>query len=74
LAIAEILGEQPLADAVGKLHRAARAGVRFDVVPLPHPSGASTWTKREPGITLLRQALAAIAAHPAWRALAAVPA
>ena len=37
-----------------------------DLIPLPHPSGASTWHRTEPGKTLLQQALARIAAHPAW--------
>lgn len=40
-----------------------------DLIPLPHPSGASTWFKTEPGLTLLPRALALIAAHPAWREL-----
>jgi uracil-DNA glycosylase len=33
-------------------------------VPLPHPSGASTWYKVEPGKTLLGRALRRLAAHP----------
>ena len=41
------------------------------VIPLPHPSGASTWFKMEPGKTLLPQALELIANHPAWRGLLA---
>jgi uracil-DNA glycosylase len=41
----------------------------FDLAPLPHPSGASTWQHVEPGKTLLRQALALIALHPSWRSL-----
>jgi uracil-DNA glycosylase len=44
-------------------------GWEADVIPLPHPSGASTWFKMEPGRTLLAQALNLIAAHPAWRAV-----
>ncbi len=44
-------------------------GVTFDLLPLPHPSGASTWHRMEPGRTLLEQALARLAAHPAVRAL-----
>jgi uracil-DNA glycosylase len=39
------------------------------VIPLPHPSGASTWFKREPGITLLQEALAQTSKHPAWKDL-----
>ena len=41
----------------------------MDVIPLPHPSGASTWHRTEPGKTLLHDALQQIAAHPAWRGL-----
>jgi uracil-DNA glycosylase len=39
------------------------------VIALPHPSGASTWHRTEPGKTLLAQALAKIARHDAWKAL-----
>ncbi len=45
------------------------AGRTTDLIPLPHPSGASTWFKMEPGKTLLAQALGLIAAHSAWRGL-----
>jgi uracil-DNA glycosylase len=38
-----------------------------DVVALPHPSGASPWHKMEPGKTLLRKALRALAKHPIMR-------
>jgi uracil-DNA glycosylase len=40
-----------------------------DLIPLPHPSGASTWFKMEPGRTLLAQALLLIGQHPAWQGL-----
>jgi uracil-DNA glycosylase len=39
----------------------------FDLVPLPHPSGASTWHRTEPGVSLLHQALKNINSHPAWQ-------
>ena len=61
--------EPPQFAVVGKLHRTRRNGVVFDLAPLPHPSGASTWQHVEPGKTLLRQALALIATHPSWRSL-----
>jgi uracil-DNA glycosylase len=64
LAISEVLGrEAPLADVVGKALRLAYHGVETDVIPLPHPSGASTWFKVEPGKTLLALALARVADH-----------
>ena len=68
LAIAQFMPVDKLDGVVGRLHRGKRNGVAFDVAPLPHPSGASTWQHTEPGKTLLRQALSLIAAHPAWRA------
>jgi uracil-DNA glycosylase len=69
LAIAQFMAVDRLDAVVGKLHRTTRNGISFDVAPLPHPSGASTWQHTEPGKTLLPRALALIAAHPAWRAL-----
>jgi len=38
----------------------------FDIIPLPHPSGASTWPRTEPGKSLLSHALNIIKEHPAW--------
>ncbi len=65
LAIGEVLGTaEPLAGVVGRSFRAQLHGVEVDVIPLPHPSGASTWFKLEPGRTLLARALELIAAHP----------
>jgi uracil-DNA glycosylase len=61
--------EVTLADVVGESFPATRAGRRFDAIPLPHPSGASTWFRREPGVTLLARALEKIAAHPSWQML-----
>jgi uracil-DNA glycosylase len=46
-------------------------GFEAELIPLPHPSGASTWFKMEPGKTLLPTALALIADHPAWHSLVA---
>jgi uracil-DNA glycosylase len=66
LAIAQFLDEAPLTDTIGRVHRKDGR----DLIPLPHPSGASTWYHVEPGKTLTRRALALIQKHPAWRALA----
>jgi uracil-DNA glycosylase len=68
LAAQELIGESELRSVVGPLHRAERAGAKFDVVVLPHPSGRSTWLNDEHNRTLLEQALDRIASHPAWRA------
>ena len=69
LATAQFMRVDRLDAVVGKLHKGKRAGVAFELAPLPHPSGASTWQDTEPGKTLLRRALALIAAHPAWKTL-----
>lgn len=65
LAISRFLPVTRLDEVVGRVHVAERAGVRFDLLPLPHPSGVSTWHRKEPGKALLAQALAALRAHPA---------
>jgi uracil-DNA glycosylase len=68
LAIAEVMGHRGgLADVVGTSQRLVFEGHRADVIPLPHPSGASTWHKMEPGRTLLARALKLLAAHPEVR-------
>ena len=66
LAIQQFMPIDKLDAVVGTLHKQKRNGVRFDLAPLPHPSGASTWQHVEPGKRLLPRALALIGAHPAW--------
>jgi uracil-DNA glycosylase len=75
LAIQEVLGQtEPIAAVVGRQLRIRFHGVPVDVIPLPHPSGASTWFKMEPGRTLLEHALRLIADHAeVKRAFAAAP-
>jgi uracil-DNA glycosylase len=69
LAISEVLGHTgTLAEVVGGVRQARYHGARVEVVALPHPSGASTWHRTEPGKTLLALALGALARHPAMRA------
>jgi uracil-DNA glycosylase len=68
LAIAQMLHVARLDDVIGKVHRVRYFGHEADAIPLPHPSGLSTWFKIEPGRTLLATALNQIAAHPSWRA------
>jgi uracil-DNA glycosylase len=68
LAIQEVLGHtEPIAAVVGRALRTQFHGVKLDVIPLPHPSGASTWFKLEPGRTLLEHALRLVSAHPEVR-------
>ena len=69
LAIAQFLEFKRLYSVIGHTHRGERHGHQFDLIPLPHPSGLSTWFKIEPGRTLLAEALEHIAAHPAWQRL-----
>jgi uracil-DNA glycosylase len=33
---------------IGQSFRATRAGQKFDLIPLPHPSGASPWYRIPP--------------------------
>lgn len=67
LAIAQLLGAGKLDTVVGRAHVVPIDGRPTDVVPLPHPSGASVWHRVEPGKALLARALGLIAAHPAWQ-------
>ncbi len=67
LAIERFLATGPLAEIIGRAHTWQRGRRAIDVIPLPHPSGASTWYHVEPGKTLTRRALALIGEHPAWQ-------
>lgn len=71
LAIGQLLPAKDLKmqDAVGRMHRVTWHGRAVDAIPLPHPSGASTWHRTEPGKTLLDSALARLGEHPAFAAL-----
>ena len=70
LAIAQLFPEvDKLTEVIGTRRSATLAGHTFDVIALPHPSGASTWHRTEPGKTLLMRALSLIAQHDAWQAL-----
>jgi uracil-DNA glycosylase len=68
LAIEQVLGRGVrLDEVVGREIHAEYHEVEVDVIPLPHPSGASTWFKVEPGKTLLGEALDRLGAHPEIR-------
>ena len=73
LALAQFIAYQSLEAHIGHCVRCRYAGHEFDLIPLPHPSGASPWPRQEPGKSLLRQALQLIAAHPSMVALATLP-
>jgi uracil-DNA glycosylase len=69
LAITQFIDCAKLEKVIGRRFRVERAGHRFDVIPLPHPSGASPWHKIAPGKELLGRALKLIARHSAVVAL-----
>jgi uracil-DNA glycosylase len=72
LAIAQIFPDvDKLTEIIGTKKRGTIAGHELDVIALPHPSGASTWHRTEPGKTLLTRALAMIGKYEAWRELIA---
>lgn len=66
LAIEQFLADGRLDQCIGKQFRVRVGKQSFDLIPLPHPSGASPWHRMEPGKTLLNQALQLIAKHPAF--------
>jgi uracil-DNA glycosylase len=70
LAIQQFLAVEKLSEVIGKKFVMRYRGHRFDLIPLPHPSGASPWHRVEPGKTLLEEALKLIVNHEAWRAVA----
>ena len=57
LAIDRFLGPLPLASVVGREHEVTHAGGRSIAIPLPHPSGASSWIHAAGNRALLEQAL-----------------
>ena len=65
LAIEQFVMCSSLRDIIGKQMRIRFAGHETDLIPLPHPSGASPWPRMEPGKSLLQAALRLIARHPA---------
>lgn len=65
LAIRQFLEFDSLASVVGHAWSIDYHGHKAEVIPLPHPSGASTWHRMEPGKTLLAQALKLVSRHPA---------
>ncbi len=65
LAIMQFIDCEKLEKVIGRKFRVERAGHRCDVIPLPHPSGASPWHKISPGRELLQKALLKVARHSA---------
>jgi uracil-DNA glycosylase len=69
LAIGQFVECEKLEQVIGRKFRARRAGHTFDLIPLPHPSGASPWPKIPPGRQLLEKAMRRIARHQALKEL-----
>lgn len=63
LAISRFFAEQPLDRVIGRVHVAGNLPRRPLLIPLPHPSGASSWIHQGNHPALLRQAIALIAQH-----------
>lgn len=66
LAIQQFISFDKLIEVVGQTFTIERGGFEFDLIPLPHPSGASTWHRMEPGKSLLEHALQKIGEHSAF--------
>ena len=66
LAIAQFMPLQKLDQIIGHKFSVVYGQHSFDLVPLPHPSGASPWHRKEPGKGLLKKALKLIVKHPVF--------
>jgi uracil-DNA glycosylase len=69
LAIGQFIRVDKLVEVIGRVHTIALHGKTTDLIPLPHPSGASTWRRTQPGKALLGRALELIGQHAAWKNL-----
>ena len=67
LAMSQFINFKKLNEVVGQIHSIQVHEHVCDAIPLPHPSGASTWPLKEPGKTLLQEAMQKIQTHPAWK-------
>ncbi len=72
LAIAQFIVFDKLDGVIGHKFVMKNRGYAFDLIPLPHPSGASPWHKLSPGRELLAKGLRKIARHPSMRAFNSV--
>jgi uracil-DNA glycosylase len=63
LAMEKFLPPSPLDRIIGKVHEVEHVGGRSRVIPLPHPSGASSWVNAPEHKKLLERALDLIGAE-----------
>ncbi|MEA2765055.1 MAG: uracil-DNA glycosylase [Gemmatimonadaceae bacterium] len=61
LAIERFLPSLPLSELIGTRHTVQHIGGRSTVIPLPHPSGASSWIHEADNKALVDKAIALIA-------------
>lgn len=66
LAISQYLEVSKLVDVIGQKFQRTINGVEVDLIPLPHPSGASTWHRMSPGKELLAYALDLLSQNESW--------
>ena len=69
LAISQFLAFDKLNEVVGKKIVYSKNNYKIDIVSLPHPSGLSTWYKKDPGKNLLKDALEIIKNNYYWQSL-----
>jgi len=67
LAITQFIPLQKLDQIIGRKFAVTCDKHSFDLIPLPHPSGASPWHRKEPGRSLLKRALKLTVKHPAFK-------
>lgn len=63
MAMERFLGKRPLDELVGRAHTVEHAGGSSIAIPLPHPSGASSWIHQGDHPQLLDRALALLGAR-----------
>ena len=63
LAIERFLPRLPLEELIGREHEVAYSAGQSIAIPLPHPSGASSWIHQGDHLVLLERALELIAAR-----------
>ena len=69
LAIARFIPFVKLEEVIGRKFPMQCSRHRYDLIPLPHPSGASPWHKISPGKHLLGKAMRMIARQDAIQEL-----
>jgi uracil-DNA glycosylase len=69
LAISQFMEIERLDAVIGRTFPLRRNRRTIEMIPLPHPSGASPWHRIPPGKALLEQAMQLIARHAAMQPL-----